>query len=92
MSLNLGIDYYFIRLLRLELRLQTNGTCLAEGTVAGEGSTSSGGGQGHRIWRKLGGLQKWMVGGIFRKFRMVGSEERMWKPSRRIHLSFRKPG
>ena len=42
--------------------------------------------------QKLGGLQKWMVGGIFRKLRVAGSEERMWKPSWRIRLSFRRSG
>ena len=69
-----------------------DGTHPAAGMVAGEGSTSSDGGLGQRIWQKLGGLQKWTMGGIFRKLRVTGSEERMWKPSRRIHLSFRRPG
>ena len=41
---------------------------------------------------KLGDLQKWTVVGIFRKLRVAGSEERMWKPSRRIRLSFGRPG
>ena len=50
------------------------------------------GGLEQRIWRKLGGLWKWTVGGIFRKLRVVGSEGRMWKPLRRIHLSFGRPG
>ena len=63
-----------------------DGTRLAAGTVAGEGSTGGGVGLGQRIW------WKWTVGGIFRKLRVVWSEERMWKPSRRIRLSFRKPG
>ena len=35
-----------------------DGTCLAVGTVAREGSFHSGGGRGQRIWRRLGGLQK----------------------------------
>ena len=70
-----------------------DGTSLAAGTVAGEGSTcSDGGARGRRIWRKLGGLWKWTVGGIFRKLRVAWSEERMWKPSWRIHLSFGRPG
>ena len=34
-----------------------DGTRLAASTVAGEGSTSSGGGQGRMICQKLGGLQ-----------------------------------
>ena len=39
-----------------------DGTRLAAGTVAGEGSTcSDGGARGRRIWRKLGGLRKWIV-------------------------------
>ena len=69
-----------------------DGTCLAAGTFAGEGSTGRGGGLGRRIWRKLGALRKWMVGGVFRKLRVAGSVERMWKPSRRIRLSFGRPG
>ena len=31
-------------------------------------------------------------GGYLRKLRVVGSEERMRKPSRRIRLSFGRPG
>ena len=68
-----------------------DGTHLAAGTVAGEGSIAVEG-LGRRIWRKLGGVWKWTLGGIFRKLRVVGSEERMWKPSRRIRLSFGRPG
>ena len=44
-----------------------DGTCLAVGRVAGEGSTCVGGGRGQRIWQKLGGLQKWTVGVVLRK-------------------------
>ena len=33
------------------------------------------GGQGQTIWQKLSDLQKWTVGGISRKLRVVGSEE-----------------
>ena len=29
---------------------------------------------------------------IFRKLREAGSEERMWKPSQRMRLSFGRPG
>ena len=69
-----------------------DGTSLAVGTTVGEGSTFSGGRTRWRIWRDLGCLQKWMVGGNFRKLRMVGSEKRIWKPSWSISLSFGRPG
>ena len=46
------------------------------------------GGLGQRIWQKLGSLQKWTMEGILRKLSVAGSEEAMWKPSRRIRLSF----
>ena len=49
-------------------------TSLAAGTVAEEGSICDGGGTRAE---DLGGLQKWMVGGVLRKFRVAGSEERM---------------
>ena len=60
-----------------QLERDVDWTRLAAGTVAGER-------------QKLDGLQKWTVGGIFRKLRVAGSEERMWKPSWRIRFEFRK--
>ena len=69
-----------------------DGTLLAVGTVAGEDPLVVEGGLGRRIWQKLGGLRKWTVGGIFRKLRVAGSVEKMCKPSRRIRLSFGRPG
>ena len=67
-----------------------DGTHLAAGMVAREGSTCSGVGIRAEDLAEVGWFAD--VDGIFRKLRVVGSEERMWKPSRRIHLSFGKPG
>ena len=67
-----------------------DGPRLAAGTVAGEGST--GGGRGTRAEDLVEVGRFVEVDSIFRKLRVVGSEERMWKPSRRIRLSFGRPG
>ena len=66
-----------------------DGTRLTAGTVAGEGSTGGGGG-GTRA--EVGRFAEVDGGGIFRKLRVTGSEERMWIPSRRIRLSFGRSG
>ena len=50
------------------------------------------GARGWMIWWKLGDLQKWTVRSVLRKLRVAVSEERMWKPSWRIPLSFGRPG
>ena len=64
-----------------------NGTCLAV-----EGSTGSGGGTRAEDLAEVGWFAEVDGGGIFRKLRLVVSEERMWKPSRRMRLSFGRPG
>ena len=68
------------------------GTSLATGMVAEEGSTCSGGGTRVDDLVEVKWSAKVDGGGILRKLRVVGSEDRMWKPSRRIRLSFRRPG
>ena len=48
-----------------------DGTCLAAGTIQGRDPLAVVGGQGWRICQKLGGLRKWMVGGVLTKLRGV---------------------
>ena len=69
-----------------------DGTRLAAGTVAGEGSMGGGGGTRAEDLAEVGRFAEVDGGDVFRKLRVMGSEERMWKPSRRIHLSFGRPG
>ena len=69
-----------------------DGTRLAAGTVAGEGSTSGGGRTRAEDLAEFRQFVKVECGGIFRKLRMTGFEESMWKPSRRTRLSFGRPG
>ena len=64
----------------------------AVGTVVRERSTGSGGGTRAEDLAKVGRFAEVDDGGIFRKLRVMGSEERVWKPSRRIRLSFGRPG
>ena len=74
-----------------------DGTCLAAGTVAWEGSF-----QGGKEMRAEAGVGEdlaevgWSTdvdrGGVLRNLCVVVSEERMWKPSVRIHWSLGKPG
>ena len=67
-------------------------TRLAAGTVAGEQSIGGGGGTRAEDLAEVGRFVEVDGGDIFRKLRVAGSEERMWKPSRRIRLSFGRPG
>ena len=68
-----------------------DGTSLAAGTVAGEGSNGGGGGTRAEDLAEVGWFAE-VDGGIFRKLRVAGSKERMWKPSQRICLSFGRSG
>ena len=63
------------------------GTRIAAGSVAGEGSTGGGGGTRAEDLAEVGRFAE-----VDRKLRVAGSEERMWKPSRRICLSFGRQG
>ena len=69
-----------------------DGTSLAAGTVAWDGSTCSTGGTRVEDLAEVGWFAEVDGGGIFRKFRVTGSEVRMWKPSRRIRLNLGRPG
>ena len=69
-----------------------DGTRLAVGTVAGEGSTCSDGGLRAEDLLEVGWSAKVDGRGILRKLRVLGSEESMLKTSRRICLSFGRPG
>jgi hypothetical protein len=75
-----------------QLGRNVDGTCLAAGTVTGEGSTCGCGGTRAEDLAEVGQFAEVDGGGIFRKLRVAGSEERMWKPSQRIRLSFGRPG
>ena len=70
---------------------------LTMGSVAGSGAGGGGRIMGWRLvstisWRRYGGLQKVTEGSLMRRSWVDESEERMWKPSLRIHLSWWRPG
>ena len=69
-----------------------DGTCLSTGMVTRERSTCCSGGKRAQDLAEGGWSEEMDGGGVLTKFKMVGYEERMWKPSRRIHLSFESPG
>ena len=72
-----------------------DGACFAVGMVSREGAFQGSeemSGCLVRIWWKLGGLQKLTVEVFFWKLWGVGSEERMGKPSLRMHLSLGRSG
>ena len=62
-----------------------------DGIIAGEGSTGGGGGTRVKDLAEVGRFAEVDGGGIFRKLRLARSKERMWRPSRRIRLSFGRP-
>ena len=59
---------------------------IAAGMVAGEGSTGGGGGTRPEDLAEVGQFAVVDGGGYVQEI------ERMWKPSQRIRLSFRRPG
>ena len=74
-----------------------HGTCLAAGTVVGEGSFQ--GGESTKAeadvaedLAEVGWSAEVDKGVCLRKWYMVESEERMWKPPLRMHLSLERPG
>ena len=69
-----------------------DGTYLAAGTVAMEGSTCSGGGMRVEDLAEVGWSAEVDGGECLKEIVSGGVKERMWKPSRRIRLSFRRPG
>ena len=67
------------------------------GSAARSGADGVAGLWGRRLvstisWRRFRGLRKVTEGGLMRRSWVDGSEERMWKPSLRIRLSWWRPG
>ena len=72
-----------------------DGTCRAAGKVVGEGSFQGGEGTravagGREDLAKVGYSAEVDSGSFFRKLCVVGSEERMWKPSLKMCFEFRE--